>query len=160
MVSLLRFFSYLILLPLLFSCASIEKQGIDENFVDKSGSVKYEAWLLNKSHNAEAINMLLNEVDILIASSRFNVATDKLERVLRIKTEYAPAWSRLSWIALQTNAPKRSVEMAKRSNSFAHGDDKLQLLNWSFIRTASKALNDENLYQRAIQKINALTSFY
>ena len=38
-------------------------------------------------------------------------------------------------------------------------DTRLQLSDWSFISTASKALNDEDNYLRAQQKIDALTSF-
>jgi hypothetical protein len=82
-----------------------------------------------------------------------------LERVLRIKPSYAPAWSRLSWLALQMNLPKRSVQMAKRSNSFAFSNPDLQSLNWSFIRAASQSLNDEATYQRANQKIESLKVF-
>ncbi len=159
MVILLRFLSYLLLSILLVSCASTEKQTSYKNLVYSPGSYKYEAWRLNDSQEFKVINVLLNDVDVLIENSRLNAAADKLERVLRIKAEYAPAWSRLSWIALQSDSLKRSVEMAKRSNSFARGDAKLQLLNWSFISTASKALNDEVMFQRANQKINSLSSF-
>lgn len=154
-----RVLSYLLLSILLVSCASTEKQVLDDDSVNKYASYKYEAWRLNGAQEFEAINVLLNEIDALIESNNFNAATDKLERVLRIKTGYAPAWSRLSWIALQMDSPKRSVEMAKRSNSFAYGDADLQLLNWTFISTASQILNDEDLQYRAKQKINSLTSF-
>ena len=156
---LLRFSNYLLLSILLVSCASIEKQTSYENLVYSPDSYKYDAWHLNDAQEFEAINVLLSEVDVLIENSRFNAATDKLERVLRIKSGYAPAWSRLSWIALQSDAPKRSIEMAKRSNSFARGNEKLQLLNWSFISAASKVLNDEDMVQRANLKINSLKSF-
>ena len=96
---------------------------------------------------------------MLIENRAYNAAADKLERVLRIKPEYAPAWSRLSWLALQMNSPKRSVQMAKRSNSFAFSDPELQALNWSFIRSASRVLNDEDTYYRANQKIESLKIF-
>jgi hypothetical protein len=33
------------------------------------------------------------------------------------------------------------------------------MLNWSFIRTASEALNDEDSYYRANQKIESLKTF-
>ncbi len=88
-----------------------------------------------------------------------NAAADKLERILRIKPDYAPAWSRLSWLALQTNSPERSVQMAKRSNSFAQSNTELQSLNWSFIRAASQLLNDDETYLRANQKIESLKAF-
>jgi hypothetical protein len=49
--------------------------------------------------------------------------------------------------------------MAKRSNSFALSDPALESLNWSFIRTASQTLHDEETYSRANQKIESLKSF-
>ena len=141
---------------LIASCASTEKQVMQDSV---AGHYKYDAWSLDASGEYEAINKLLDEIDIMIENQDFDAAADKLERVLRIKPEYAPAWSRLSWLALQTNAAKRSVQMAKRSNSFAFSDPALQLLNWTFIREASEVLHDEEAYFRAKQKIESLKAF-
>ena len=142
---------------LLASCASTTKQA--DSVVDESGNYKYDAWRLNGSAELEAINILLDEVDVLIENDALNAAADKLERVLRIKPEYAPAWSRLSWLALQMDSPKRSIQMAKRSNSFAYSNPELQALNWSFIKSASQKLQDEASYNRANQKIDSLKAF-
>lgn len=159
----------LLLAVLLASCAATDKRAGDSYSStlaeqiginhDEDGHYKYDAWRLKISNEYEAINVLLDEADVLIENRAFNAAADKLERVLRIKPEYAPAWSRLSWIALQMNVPKRSVQMAKRSNSFAYANPELQVLNWRFIRSASEALNDEDSYYRAKQKIESLTIF-
>jgi len=130
-----------------------------DSVVAQPANYKYEAWRLNDYREFEAINVLLNQVDVLIENNALNEAADKLERVLRIKPDYAPAWSRLSWLALKMDSPKRSVQMAKRSNSFAFSDPELQLLNWSFIRDASQVLNDEDSYFRATQKIDSLKAF-
>jgi len=132
---------------------------MSNNIVDEPGNYKYGAWRLDNASDYEAINVLLKEADTFIETQALNAAADKLERVLRIKPEYAPAWSRLSWLALQMDSPKRAVQMAKRSNSFAYSDTELQVLNWSFIRTASKALNDDASYKRASQKIDSLKAF-
>ncbi len=132
---------------------------MSDSIVDETGNYKYDAWRLDNTGEFEAINVLLDEADLLIENHAYNAAADKLERALRIKPEYAPAWSRLSWLALQMNSPSRSVQMAKRSNSFAFSDPELQSLNWSFIRTASEQLNDEDSYYRANQKIESLKVF-
>jgi len=152
----IRIIASLFLVVLIVSCASTEKQVMQDSV---AGHYKYDAWSLDASGEYEAINKLLDEVDILIENQNFDAAADKLERVLRIKPEYAPAWSRLSWLALQVNAAKRAVQMAKRSNSFAFSDAELQLLNWSFIRDASEVLHDEESYYRAKQKIESLKAF-
>ncbi len=156
----LRFLSCLFLSLMLVSCASTEKQNLIESAArDEAGLYKYDAWRIKNTAEFEAINVLLDESDMLIENNAFNAASDKLERVLRIKPNYAPAWSRLSWLALQMNSPKRSVQMAKRSNSFAFSNPELQSLNWSFIRAASQSLNDEASYHRANQKIESLKVF-
>jgi len=152
----IRIIISLFLVVLIASCASTEKQVMQDSV---AGHYKYDAWSLDASGEYEAINKLLDEIDIMIENQGFDAAADKLERVLRIKPEYAPAWSRLSWLALQTNAAKRSVQMAKRSNSFAFSDPALQLLNWTFIREASEVLHDEEAYFRAKQKIESLKAF-
>lgn len=156
-----RLTSCLLLAVFLVSCASTEKRDMiaAEPAQSEAGNYKYDAWRPDTSGEYEAINVLLDQSDVLIEKEAFDAATDKLERVLRIKPEYAPAWSRLSWLALQMNAPKRAVQMAKRSNSFAFSDPELQALNWSFIRGASKALNDKDAYFRANQKIESLKIF-
>lgn len=154
MYTLLRYPFLLFTAILLASCATPGPQPAEE----VSGSYKYKAWRLIASADNEAINVLLEQADRLIEDSQLDAAGDKLERVLRIKPEYAPAWSRLSWIALQADAPQRSIQMAKRSNSFAYTDPQLQLLNWSFIRDASELLNDPALSERAEQQINLLKS--
>jgi tetratricopeptide (TPR) repeat protein len=160
MFHLIRGFGSIILLVLLASCASTEKHSITEDVISDTGNYKYAAWRPDNTGQFEAINVLLDEADMLIESRAYNSAVDKIERALRIKPEYAPAWSRLSWLALQMDSPERSIQMAKRSNSLAFSDPELQVLNWSFIRTASEVLNDEDSYQRANRKIESLKAFY
>ncbi len=153
---MLRIIASLCLILLIASCASTEKHTMQDSAV---GNYKYDAWSPDTSGEYEAINKLLDEIDILIENQAFDAAADKLERVLRIKPQYAPAWSRLSWLALQMSTAKRAVQMAKRSNSFAYSDPELQLLNWSFIRDASEILHDEEAYHRANREIESLKAF-
>ena len=152
----LNFLKYILLTVFLVSCSTMEKPVSEDLTLDQTGVYKFDAWRLNISAEYGSVNFLLKEADGLIEDRAFNAATDKLERALRIRPAYAQAWSRLSWLALQTDSPKRSVQMAKRSNSFAFSNTKLQTLNWSFIRSASKALNDKDTYRQATQKIESL----
>ncbi len=150
---------FLLLLPVLFlivSCASTDKRDQDAVSIEPLSEVKFKAWYPGTSVEYESINVLLKDADNLISNNAYNASADKLERVLRIKPQYAPAWSRLSWLALQTASPKRAVQMAKRSNSFAYSDVELQLLNWSFVLSASEALNDDDAALHASEKIEAL----
>lgn len=142
---------------MLVSCATTEQQ-VEQDVIETMGSYKYQAWRQTHDSSLGAINVLLEESDKLIENNAFDAAEDKLERVLRIKPQYAPAWSRMSWVALQSGDAARSIEMAKRSNSFSQSDPELLLLNWSFIRSASQQLNDTETYKQADQKINSLKS--
>ena len=153
MISLFRLLSCVFLTALLISCVSPGKQPSDG--LDFESQSKFPAWRLDNSSEHEAINVLLSEIDALIEVKAYDAAEDKLERVLRIKSAYAPAWSRLSWLALEEDSPKRAIQMAKRSNSFAYENIDLQSLNWSFIRDASQVLGDDENYQRATQKIES-----
>lgn len=155
MFRLLRLISCLFFAILLASCTTTGLQSTDGDMVVDSPN-KFAAWQLKSSREYEAINVLLSEVDSLIENNSLDAAEDKLERILRIKSGYAPAWSRLSWLALEANSPRRAVQMAKRSNSFSHGNNQLQSLNWSFIRDASHTLHDEEAYRRANEKIDSL----
>lgn len=154
MHNLFRLFICSLFSVVLISCATPGTQPVDSI----PGSYKYDAWRLINSRDLEAINVLLDDADSLMENNSLDEAADKLERVLRIKPEYAPAWSRLSWVALQADSPERAIQMAKRSNSFAYSDPELQLLNWSFIRAASQVLNDDESYRQADQQINLLKS--
>ena len=148
------------LIQLLAGCSTTGQPTVDAVSTEvEEGNYRYDAWRPNSSEEFAAINVLLDEADVLMQRQAYDAAADKIERVLRIRPDYAAAWSRLSWLALQTDSPKRSVFMAKRSNSLAQADPELQSLNWSFIRAASKALNDEDTFFRANQKIESLKAF-
>jgi hypothetical protein len=103
-----------------------------------------------------AVIKLTGQADEQIARSDWKSARNTLERLLRITPDYAPGWSRMAWLALQTDNPARARELATRSNSYATGRIDLKLLNWQFFRQASVMLNDQGEIQRADRNIHAL----
>ena len=103
-----------------------------------------------------AVIKLTGQADAEIARSDWKSAQNTLERLLRISPDYAPGWSRMAWLALQTKHPERARELATRSNSYATGRIDLKLLNWQFFRQASVMLNDQAEIQRADRNIHAL----
>jgi len=158
--STVNFLLLTILAVFLSACGTTGKQTAEVDVIDaEEGNYRYDAWRPHQSDEYAAINVLLDEADVLMQRQAYDAAADKIERVLRIRPDYAAAWSRLSWLALQTDDPRRSVLMARRSNSLAQADPELQSLNWSFIRAASGVLNDEDSYFRANQKIESLKAF-
>lgn len=150
---------------MLISCAGnkadpyvVEEQDIA---IQKSGKQKFAAWKQEELPGSpqktnRAMKALLNQVDVFIFHNSWEQASGKLERVLRIDPTYAPAWSRLSWIALQNYSSGRAKQMAKRSNSYAKDNKELKILNWSFIRMAGQQKNDIETVRIAERMIEEL----
>lgn len=101
-----------------------------------------DTWRKESGTALPAVDDLIQQADTQISLSNWDVASEKLERALRISPDYAPAWSRLSRIALYREDPARAIQMAKRSNSHAGNSVELKLLNWQFIREASEMQGD------------------
>lgn len=117
-----------------------------------------QTWQQASGDALPAVDDLMKQADGQIAANNWELASEKLERALRISPDYAPAWSRLSQIALLKEDPQRAIQMAKRSNSHAGNSVALKLLNWQFIREASELLNDPEGVQNANKAINILQS--
>jgi hypothetical protein len=117
-----------------------------------------ETWTRASRDALPAVDDLMMQADSQIAASNWDLAAEKLERALRISPDYAPAWSRLSQIALYNDDPQRAIQMAKRSNSHAGNSVELKLLNWQFIRQASEMLDDAEGAQNASKNIYILQS--
>ena len=117
-----------------------------------------QTWQQSSGSALPAIDDLMNQADAQIAQRNLDVAAEKLERALRISPDYAPAWSRMAYIALSNADPSRAIQMAKRSNSHAGNSVDLKLLNWEYIRKASHMLGDVEGVQNASKSINILRS--
>jgi hypothetical protein len=117
-----------------------------------------QTWQQSSGSALPAVEDLVKQADEQIAMNNWDVASEKLERALRISPDYAPAWSRLSHIALSNDDPTRAIQMAKRSNSYAGNSVDLKLLNWEFIREASVMMDDAEGVQNAVKAINILQS--
>jgi hypothetical protein len=115
-----------------------------------------ETWQQATGNALPAVEDLMKQADEQIAVRNWDVASEKLERALRMSPDYAPAWSRLSRIALSKADPARAIQMAKRSNSHAGNSVDLKLLNWQFIRDASEMQGDVEGVQNANKAIYIL----
>ena len=119
------------------------------------------AWRLSSSEQRiaasnRAVAQLLQQADDLMAESKFDKSSDKLERLVRIEPRFAQAWSRLAWMALKGGDAKRSHQLAQRSNSYSRDTTNLKLLNWQFILKAGELLNNTDIIQQAKQMIKTL----
>lgn len=140
-----------------FSCAPVSEQVVKPE-QPESLAMATDTWNQVSGDPLPAVQDLIQQADAEIAMRNWDVASEKIERALRISSDYAPAWSRLSHIALYNNEPARAIQMAKRSNSYAGNLVELKLLNWEFIREASVMLNDKDGVGKADKAINILNS--
>lgn len=164
-------FSSLAMLVLLTACAALEVDVKPEAEISPAAgalatkTARFPEWSVvtislgnsgDQGTAPAAVVKLIGQADAEIAASAWQAASSSLERLLRIAPDYAPGWSRMAWLGLQTGAPERARQMAARSNSYATGRIDLKLLNWKFIREASVILNDQGAIQRADRNIQAL----
>ena len=139
-----------------FSCAPVSDEVVRPEAEEPETLAM--VWQQVAGNPLPAVQGLMQQADAEIAMRNWDVASEKIERALRISSDYAPAWSRLSHIALHNNEPARAIQMAKRSNSHAGNSVQLKLINWEFIRTASVMLNDQEGIDTADRAINILRS--
>lgn len=145
---------------LLASCAVIEQKQPEEPQQVIATST-HSAWRLSDSERRSvssnrAVAQLLTQADKLIAEENFALATDKLERLVRIEPRFAQAWSRLAWIALKNGDAERSRQLAQRSNSYSRDNNQLRLLNWHFIENAGELLHNNDIILQAKKMITTL----
>jgi Tfp pilus assembly protein PilF len=139
----------------LLACAPAVYQKTDTGAVPTL-AMATETWQQSSATALPAVEDLMQQADSQITDNNWEVASEKLERALRISPDYAPAWSRLARIALYKDDPARAIQMAKRSNSHAGGSVDLKLLNWQFIREASEIQGDDDGVQNANKAIYIL----
>lgn len=144
-----------VVLAQLLACAPATYQKTDTGAIPTL-AMATETWQQSSASALPAIEDLMQQADKQIADSNWEVASEKLERALRISPDYAPAWSRLARIALYKDDPARAIQMAKRSNSYAGNSVGLKLLNWQFIREASEIQGDVEGVQNANKAIYIL----
>ena len=91
----------------LMSCAPAGYQKTETDAVPTL-AMATETWQQTTTTALPAVEDLMNQADAQIAIRNWDVASEKLERALRMSPDYAPAWSRLSRIALSKADPARA----------------------------------------------------
>lgn len=147
------------LLLMQLACAPAGYQRTESDAVSDNATtlaMASQTWQRTSTSALPAVEDLVQQADAQIALRNLDIASEKLERALRISPDYAPAWSRMAHIALNEADPARAIQMAKRSNSNAGNATELKLLNWQYIRKASQMLGDTDGILNAEKSINIL----
>jgi cytochrome c-type biogenesis protein CcmH/NrfG len=103
-----------------------------------------------------AMQKLLEQSDQSINAQNWTQAVAVLERALRINPKQAEAWSRMAVVYLGKNQPEQSINMAKRSNSYANRNTALKSYNWLLMSRAYDQLNQSQLAEQALLKSQQL----
>ena len=111
-------------------------------------------WQADTGRHNKAVQQLIRQADDAIRNQNYGKAASLLERVLRIDNRVASAWSRLGWLAMQQQQPRRAQNLLMRSNSLSRSRQ-LQKLNWRLYHNASEAAGDSAGVARAEQKLAA-----
>lgn len=139
---------------MLASCAVIEpERGHQVSATDVTGGL-FDAWNDAGMENA-AVAKLVRQADTMMKYNQWDEARGKLERTLRLAIDYAPAWSRLSWLSLREARHNKAIQLAHRSNSYTDSAV-LQYLNWTFIRDANKLMGNETKAAAASKMLQRL----
>lgn len=144
----------------LLSCATSQSP-LDGGDAVSQESIKqglFDAWHDSSLSNI-AVAGLIKQADKMIDYKQWDDAQAKLERSLRVSSNYAPAWSRLSWLSLRAAKLKKSIQLAHRSNSYTDVRA-LKILNWSFIRDAHQLMGDDEQEMAAINMLNRLREIH
>ena len=103
-----------------------------------------------------AVIALLTEADGYAKAGRGEQAAASLERALRIEPKNALLWHRLAVIRLQQGQWDQAVTLARKSNTLAGRDHKLQSGNWEVIANAYEALGQGDKAKEAWEKVKNL----
>ena len=152
LVSLIFILGFMFLSPL--SC-SLQKQG--EWDPVKLDVIADTTFL--KSTDSElpaAIMSLINQADRYIDLRQWPKAIAVLERALRINKRQPETWTRMAVAYQGKNELEQTIQMAKRSNSYAAQNANLKAYNWQLISNAYLKLNKLEQAQSAAHKSQQL----
>jgi tetratricopeptide (TPR) repeat protein len=110
----------------------------------------------------KAVIALLDRARLDSGAGRHDAAGASLERGLRIEPRNAWLWNELAQLRLAQGQYAQAIALARKSNSFAGGERRLQALNWRVIGNARVAQGDsagaEEAFKLAAEREQAVPS--
>lgn len=94
------------------------------------------------STESPAVLALLDSAHLDMEAGKHESAALAMERALRLEPKNAVLWNRLALIRQLQGQWQQVLSLARKSNSLAAGDLRLQLQNWRLIAGACMKLND------------------
>lgn len=95
-----------------------------------------------RSRGSPAVLALLSDAGRQARSGSLDGAAAALERAVRIDPHNATIWSRIAEVRLQQGQPQQAENLAKKSNTLAGRDPRLQARNWHIIAQARRQSGD------------------
>jgi tetratricopeptide (TPR) repeat protein len=135
------------LLLLIAGCASVKT----ETSAESAAAAAQEQPAPVESEN-KAVIALLDLAHTDNEAGRREAAGASLERALRIEPRNPWLWHELAQLRLTQGQYEQAISMARKSNSFAGQDRRLQALNWRAIGDARVAQGDSAGAEQALKQ--------
>jgi len=106
--------------------------------------------------SSPAVLALLENARHDAASGRREAAAATIERALRLEPKNALLWHRLASLKLQQGHREQALNLARKSNTLAAGNQSLQVANWQVIARVKEQAGDKEGLRQARQMIERL----
>ncbi len=104
----------------------------------------------------KAVVALLDRAQTDNTAGQHEAAGASLERALRIEPRNPWLWHELAQVRLDEGQYAQAITLARKSNSFAAGQHRVQAENWQLIGKARVALGDSAGAEQALKQAEEL----
>lgn len=102
--------------------------------------------------SSPAVIALLDAAEGERQSGNLDSAVATLERAIRIQPRNAKLWHRMAVLRMEQDQPRLALELARKSNTLASGDQALKRENWRIIAEAKQLLGDPEGAAKALEE--------
>ena len=106
----------------------------------------------------EPVLAMMSEADNYLNAGDNGSAAATIERALRLEPKSARLWHKLGIIRMKEKNYQQAINLARKSNSLAAGDIKLQIENWRLIASANAAAGEADAAAQARARLKQLES--
>lgn len=146
----MKYFSLLLTLLLLTSCALPPQQGLELPGEDPDKTV------LPDRQTSSAVISLLDKARDATRAGDYQRAEVLLERTVRIEPRNASLWHYMAKLRLHQGRYQEAIGLASKSNNLAKNNNILLADNWRIMAHAKSQAGDQLGAQKAQNKVNEI----
>lgn len=146
----MKYFSLLLTLLLLTSCALPPQQGLELPGEDPDKTI------LPDRQTSSAVISLLDKARDATRAGDYQRAEVLLERTVRIEPRNASLWHYMAKLRLHQGRYQEAIGLASKSNNLAKNNNILLADNWRIMAHAKSQAGDQLGAQKAQNKVNEI----